>query len=129
MSAPGRGLIYRFDYSGLLQGCWDGEPDGERYAVVISPAWLNDRVETVIVAPTTASRVEERSELLTNVLLVPGQNASGITRPCVVQLHLLTALNVGRLGELAGEVFDPDTRDDLVRSAAFAVGDAESWVL
>jgi len=123
-----RGLIYRFDFRDLLQGYWAGEPDGERFVVVVSPRWLNERVETVIVAPTTASQVEERSEMLSNVLLVPGQTATGITRPCVVQLHLLHAINRGRLGEHVGEVTDPDAKDDLVRSAAYAVGDAESWL-
>jgi mRNA-degrading endonuclease toxin of MazEF toxin-antitoxin module len=96
VSVPARGLIYRFDFRDLLQGYWAGEPDGERFVVVVSPRWLNERVETVIVAPTTASQVDERSEMLSNVLLVPDQTATGITKPCVVQLHLLHAVNRGR---------------------------------
>ena len=67
--------------------------------MVVSPQSLNRRLESVIVAPTTASKVDEKSEMATNVLLVPGKTADGIDERCVVQLHLLYAVNHGRLGE------------------------------
>lgn len=123
-----RGTIFRLDFEELLPDGWEGEPAGERFVVVVSPRWLNDRVETVLVAPTTASQVEARSEILTNVLLLPDRTASGITKPSVVQLHLLYGINPQRLGDRVGRVTCSDALDELVRCAAYAVGDAEHWV-
>jgi len=123
-----RGTIFRLDFEELLPDGWEGEPAGERFVVVVSPRWLNDRVDTVLVAPTTASQVEARSEILTNVLLLPERTASGITKPSVVQLHLLYGINPHRLGERVGRVTCSDALDELVRCAAYAVGDAEHWV-
>lgn len=117
------GLIFELDFDELLSVAWDGEPDKARPVVVISPQSLNHRLETVIVAPTTASQVDERSEMATNVLLVPGKTADGINERCVVQLHLLYAVSHRRLGSPIGFVTDPDTRDDIQLSATYAVGD------
>jgi mRNA-degrading endonuclease toxin of MazEF toxin-antitoxin module len=109
-----RGLIFRFDFDAFFpSGPLAGEPDNERFVVVVSPDRMNRRLSTSIIAPTTASQVDSRSEVDSNVVLLPGRTATGITAKCVVQLHLLYALNPDRLGLSVGQVTDPDTLDEI----------------
>ncbi len=115
---PQRGHIYRLSFEELLRPFpLEGEPDKERLVVVVSPDELNAVLSTVLVAPTTASQVERKSEMNTNVLLDP-HTAQGIERPCVVQMHLLYAVNPERLGQRVGWVTDEDARDELAYALA-----------
>ncbi|MBL4846602.1 MAG: type II toxin-antitoxin system PemK/MazF family toxin [Planctomycetes bacterium] len=85
--------------------------------MIVSVRSLNRLLDTVVVAPTSASNVTQKQDRFTNVLLdLDPSTSTGISRECVLQLHLVYALSPERLGGPVG-VIHPDA----VLEAEFAL--------